>query len=291
MKKLIINLAPTGMVPTKQMNQAVPVTPQEIANDVLECANFGVSIAHLHARNADQSPAHEKEAYVEIISSIRAKRPDLVIVTSTSGRTVSEFEKRSDVLNLEGNLKPDMASLTLGSFNFAKSVSNNAPDVIEQLARRMLERGIKPELEVFDLGMVNYAKYLISKGALQPPYYFNILLGNIGTAQANLQHVGLIVSELPPQSYWALAGIGNAQAPMNALGVVMGDGVRTGLEDNLWYDDSRNTLTTNASLVKRVCNIARALDREIATPEEVRSMLGLAPTINLPAPQVSFVAR
>jgi len=295
MKKLIINLAPTGMVPTKQMSRFVPVTSAEITRDVLECAEIGVSIVHLHARNEDQSPAWEKEAYAEIISSIRAKRPELIVVTSTSGRTVSEFDKRSDVLNLEGALKPDMASLTLGSFNFAKSTSNNSPEMIESLARRMKERGVKPELEVFDLGMVNYAKYLISKGALEPPYYFNILLGNVGTAQANLQHIGLIVSELPPNSYWALAGMGNTQPAMTSLGVVMADGVRTGLEDNLWLDDARATFASNVALCKRVSDTARAIGREIATPDEVRSMLGLRSTIESTiesvVPQTNFAPR
>jgi len=123
--------------------------------------------------------------------------------------------------------------------------------------------------------MVNFAKILIDKGLIAPPFYFNILLGNPGTAQATLLHLAAIISDLPPQSVWSLAGVGRFQTRANALGVVMGDGVRVGLEDNLWLDAARTQLATNAQLVQRVVNQAEALDRAIATPREVRAMLGL----------------
>jgi uncharacterized protein (DUF849 family) len=139
----------------------------------------------------------------------------------------------------------------------------------------MQEQGIKPELEIFDLGMVNFAHYMIRKGLLQPPYYFNILLGNIAAAQAKLLHLGVIVSELPDDSVFCVAGIGNAQMDMNALGIIMGNGVRVGLEDNIWYDTSRTTLATNYSLVERIASIAKQLDRQLATPMEVRELLKL----------------
>ncbi|MGZ8917577.1 MAG: 3-keto-5-aminohexanoate cleavage protein, partial [Methylobacter sp.] len=139
----------------------------------------------------------------------------------------------------------------------------------------MRERGIKPELEVFDTGMVNFAKILIDKGLLTPPFYFNILLGNPGTAQATLLHLVAIVGDLPPQSIWSLAGIGRVQTRANGVGVVMGDGVRVGLEDNLWLDAARTQLATNSQLVQRVVDQAIALDRAIATPQAVRTLLGV----------------
>lgn len=275
MQKLIINLAPTGMVPTREMNTFVPLTPAAIAADVTACVKLGVSMAHIHAREEDMSPTYKKEIYADIISRVRANNPDLVVVVSTSGRTYSEFEKRSEVLTLEGQLKPDMASLTLGSFNFPQSTSNNSPQMIEKLALAMKERGIKPELEIFDLGMVNFAKYLISKGILEPPYYFNILLGNVSSAQANLQHLGLIVSELPPQSVWCVAGIGRTQLAMNALGLILGSGIRIGLEDNLWYDDARKVPASNVTLCQRMVKTAEALERPLATAQDVRELLKL----------------
>ncbi|MBI3229653.1 MAG: 3-keto-5-aminohexanoate cleavage protein [Burkholderiales bacterium] len=281
MQDLIINLAPTGMMPTRQQTALVPLTPQEIIADVSKCAAHGVAMAHLHAREADGSASSDPALFADIIRGIRAKVPDMVIITTTSGRLEGSIEKRAATLYLEGDAKPDMASLTLGSMNFATSASVNSPQTITRLAQIMLEHGIKPELEVFDTGMVNVAKILIDKGLLQAPYYFNILLGNPGTSQANLLHLGSIVADLPPQSVWSVGGIGRFQTRANGLGVVLADGVRVGLEDNIWLDDGRTQLASNLDLVQRVSIQAQALGRNIATRAAVREKLGLAP-VGLP---------
>jgi len=278
MKKLIINLTPTGMIPTKKMTPYVPVTPKEIVEDVLRCAELGVSMVHLHARDASGEPAYQKEIYAEIIQGIRTQIKDMVICVSTSGRTFKTFEERSDVLRLPNGLKPDMASLTLGSLNFNKIESISAPSMIMHLAECMQSQGIKPELEVFDLGMVNFAHYLISKGLLEPPYYFNIILGNLSSAQAKLSHINLIVSELPENSFWSLGGVGNYQLNVNALGAIFADGIRIGLEDNIWFDEDRTIPATNPMLLKRILKIANTLGRYVATPDEVRDMLCLPKT-------------
>lgn len=274
MKKLIINLCPTGTVTNKQMTPYVPQEPDEIIKDVIKCSDLGVSMIHLHACENGQS-TYKKEIFAEIIGGIRTKRPDLILVATTSGRYFTLFEQRSEVLELKGNLKPDMASLTLGSMNFTKHASTNSPDTIVKLIKKMKENDIKPELEVFDVGMVNYAKYLIKKNLLDAPYYFNILLGNIATAQAKLQHLTPILSELPENSIWSIAGIGTCQRNMNLLGIIAGDGVRVGLEDNIWHDNSKKNLTTNYALVERIISMAKIMERPIAAPEEVREMLNL----------------
>ncbi len=275
MKRLIVNLTPTGMVPTKAMSPHVPITPEEIASTVSACAPFGVSMVHLHARDVDGRATYQKKTYGEIITRIRDRHPELILIASTSGRAFPAFEQRAEVLELEGDLKPDMASLTLGSMNFARAASLNDPDMIMRLAERMQERGIKPELEVFDTGMMNFAHYLIRKQLISPPYYFNIILGNLATAQAKLQHLGLLVSELPSGSVWATGGLGKHQLPMNLLGLAIADGVRVGLEDNLHLDEARDTLATNVDLVGRLRAIADILGRPLATPGEARMMLGL----------------
>lgn len=275
MLPLILNLAPTGLVPTRQQSPHIPLSPSEIVADVARCVALGVSMVHLHARNPDGSASDDPARFAEIIQGIRANHPDLVIVTTTSGRRNPDVACRGATLTLCGDAKPDMASLTLGSMNFATEASLNAPATIMRLAEMMAENGIRPELEVFDLGMINYAKILIDKGVLKPPYYFNILVGNPGTAQATLLHLASLISDLPPQSVWSLAGIGRFQTRANALGVVMGDGVRVGLEDNLWFDDQRTILATNAQLVERVVAQASALGRPIASAQEVRQRLGL----------------
>jgi uncharacterized protein (DUF849 family) len=277
MSQIIINFTPTGMVPTKDMTPHVPVSPKEIVADVLRCAELGASMVHLHARNERGEPTYEKAVYREIIQGIREVNRELILCVSTSGRTFPEFEKRSEVLELHGPCKPDMASLTLGSMNFSRTASLNSPEIIEALLHKMNQHGIKPELEVFDTGMINHARYLIHKKLLGPPYYFNLLLGNVATAQADLITIGHMLSQLPEPSIWGLAGIGNAQRFVTSLALVCGGAVRVGLEDNIYLDEARTALATNAMLVQRTADTAAALGMSVATPAEVRRMLELPP--------------
>jgi len=275
-KELIINFTPTGMIPTKETTPRVPVTPEEVVEQVLEVSEIGVNMVHLHAREPEAGlPTYRKELYAEIISGIREKNKDLVIAVSTSGRDFFEFEKRSEVLDLEGELKPDLGSLTLSSLNFNKQASVNSPEMIQALARKMMEKGIRPELEVFDLGMINYAKYLIKKGWAEPPYYFNLILGNIACAQANMLSLGLMINELPEGAIWSVGGVGDSQLPMNAMAIVAGGGVRVGLEDNIWYDENRTRLASNRDLVERVIHVANAMGRQPCPQRTTRESLGL----------------
>ncbi len=272
---VIINLAPTGMVPGRKDTPHVPLRPEEVVEDLVRCAARGVSMAHLHARDAEGSPTTDPKVFEELVRGLREACPDLVIVTTTSGRRVSEVDPRAASLYLEGEARPDMASLTLGSLNFATEASLNPPQTIRRLAEIMQERGIKPELEVFDSGMINMAKVLIDKGLLEPPFYFNLLLGNLGTAQPTLWGLASLLAELPPQSVCAIAGLGRFQQRANLMGLLHADGVRTGLEDNLWMDEGRTELATNEALVERVAFQARAMGRRVATAAEVRARLGL----------------
>jgi uncharacterized protein (DUF849 family) len=275
MEDLIVNLAPTGMIPTKKSTSFVPISPDEIVDDVLKCSEVGITMVHIHAREKNGEPAWRPEIYDEIICAVRKYLPELIVCVTCSGRTYSEFEKRSAVLELEGISKPDMGSLTLSSLNFNKIASVNSPDTIMALANKMNEKEIKPELESFDLGMVNYAKYLIRKGILKKPYYFNLIFGNIACAQANMLSVGLMCNELPPDSYYSFGGVGDFQLMVNSLAIVTGAGVRVGLEDTIWYDEKRTQLATNHDLVKRVKSIADTFQREIMLPVKLRRLLGL----------------
>ncbi|HLB00183.1 MAG TPA: 3-keto-5-aminohexanoate cleavage protein, partial [Bacteroidota bacterium] len=219
------------------------------------------------------APTYKKEVYARIIGPIRKAYPDLLLCASLSGRDFFKFEERSEVLNLEGNLKPDFGSLTLSSLNFNRQASVNSPQMIQDLAKAMLDRGIMPELEVFDLGMINYAHYLLGKKLIHPPFYFNLILGNIACAQANMLSLGLMVKELPAGAIWSAGGVGNAQLRTNAMSLVDGGGVRVGLEDNIWYDEDRTKLAMNRELVERTLKIARALGREPYSRREAREML------------------
>ena len=150
--------------------------------------------------------------------------------------------------------------------------------MIQALATAMNQRGIVPEWECFDLGMIDYAHYLIRKGFLREPYYCNILLGSLGTLSASAYHLALMVRALPEGTVWSAAGIGRWQWHVNSLAVTMGGHVRVGLEDNLYYDTGKTQLATNAGLIDRVANLARAAGREIATAAEARRIIGLPQT-------------
>ncbi len=273
----IINFVPTGMLPTKTLTPHVPLSVSEIVEDVHAAVEVGITMVHLHARDATstQAPTYQAEVYAKIISGIRRFAGELVIGVSLSGRTYHRFYERSDVLRLDGDLKPDMGSLTLSSVNFNQDASISSPEMIQRLAAEMKQRGILPELEAFDVGMVNYSKYLEKKCLLDSPHYFNLLLGNIACAQADLLHAGLMIRDLPRDSYWSMAGIGDYQLPINGIAIGIGGGVRVGIEDNIWYDRERRHLAKNADLLNRVHRLIEANDRQLMTPREFRKRLGL----------------
>ena len=275
---LIINFTPTGMIPTKKLTPHVPVTVNEIVEGVHEAYEIGITMVHLHARDeTTHAPTYKGDIYGRIIEGIRRFTKDLVLCVSLSGRDFPEFEKRSEPLQLDGDLKPDMGSLTLSSLNFNRQASVSSPDMVQALAAEMKRRGILAELEAFDAGLINYAKYLDRKGLLEPPHYFNLLLGNIACAQADLLHLGIMVRDLPSHSYWSAAGIGDAQLTMNSVAVACGGGVRVGLEDNIWYDSQRTELACNADLLRRVHILADANERTLMPPGALRDLLKLEP--------------
>jgi len=235
-------------------------------------------MVHLHARDEKTGmPTYKGEVYRTIIEKIRKFSKELVICVSLSGRNFNEFEKRSEPLHLEGEAKPDMGSLTLSSLNFNRKESINSPDMIQSLAREMKKNGILPEFEAFDAGMINYAKYLERKGLVEPPHYFNLILGNIACAQADLLHTGVMIRDLPVNSFWSLGGVGNDQLMMNSLAILCGGGARVGLEDNIWFDKERTKLARNIDLIKRIHILAETHGRKIMSPRDLRRLLNLRP--------------
>jgi Uncharacterized conserved protein len=275
MEGFILNLAPTGMLPTRAMSPHVPLSVEEIVADACRCVALGANMLHLHARDEQGRPTYQREVYARIIGGIREQHPDVVICVSLSGRDFGELEQRADPLRLTGDLRPDMASLTLSSLNFSRSASVNSPEMIQRLAERMAEAGIRPELEVFDAGMLNYAHYLLDRGLIRPPLYFNFILGNVAGAQARPGALALLLSELPQGSLWAGGGVGACQLAMNTQGLLYGNGARTGLEDYLWLDPQRRALASNAQMVQRLVDLASHFDLRPASAVALRQALGL----------------
>jgi len=270
--KLIIKIAPTGMIPTKEDTPHVPITPKEIASDTYKAYKLGVSVVHVHARDEQGNPTYKKEIFEKIFKEIRRKCPNIIICATTSGRVHPQVEHRSEVLDLN----PDMASLTMGSLNFPKYPSVNSLDTIKYLAMIMKKKDILPELEIFEAGFINTCKYLLKKGYLSNPLHFNLLLGSLGTIPADIKDLVYLVESLPFDSTWSATGIGRFQTQINIASILMGAHVRVGVEDSIYYHYPSKKLATNEELVKRIVRITKEIGREIANPSEAREILGIA---------------
>ncbi|HZA98387.1 MAG TPA: 3-keto-5-aminohexanoate cleavage protein [Gemmatimonadales bacterium] len=274
--ELMVNFCPTGMIPTKAMTPHVPITPDEVIDDACRALELGVAIVHLHAREVDGAPTYRGEIYEKMILGIRGHFSDAIVCVSCSGRSFPELEQRSEVLELTGAARPDLASLTLTSLDFPTGTSQNAPEMVLALGEKMVARGIKPELECFDFGMINAANMLIGKGLLgEPPYYFNLLLGSRYSVPATARHLSNMLEDLPPESVWSAAGIGLFQLPMNVLAIAMGGHCRVGLEDNIYHGFDRGELATNEGLIERVAHISETFGRPLASSTRARALLGL----------------
>ncbi|AOH85689.1 hypothetical protein AWL63_18840 [Sphingomonas panacis] len=263
------------MIPVRAQVPAVPITPKEIGLDVGRCYDAGAAMVHLHAREDDESPTWRGERFEEIITEVLLRAPEIIVCVTSSGRNWSDLPRRTEALSIPDPHKPELASLTLGSMNFPKSASVNAPDTIIGLIDAMQAANIVPELEVFDVGMANYARSLAKAGRLKPPYYFNILLGSLGTADFNATNIAAIVGSLPEGSTWALAGIGRYQLSANVTSLTLGGHVRVGLEDNPYFDWRTREPATNPRLVERLVRLGRELGREPVTPRIAREIIGI----------------
>ena len=262
--KKIINFTPTGTQTTRS-NSLAPLTPSEIIDSVHEANEIGISIVHLHARDeVTLENTYKKEVYQKIIEGIKKYCPELLICVSLTGRNFPELSQRSEVLQLY----PDMGSLTMSSLNFPSGASVNQPDMILSLINEMDKYGVQPEIECFDSGMLNYTNYIISKNLLKPPYHINVILGNIYNGQCDLPTLSTIKSNIPSDSYVCLGGIGSQQLKSTTYGLLDFDGIRIGLEDNLYYKDKEKT--TNTELLKRVHRIMDEFNMTHYTSNELR---------------------
>jgi 3-keto-5-aminohexanoate cleavage enzyme len=271
MNKLIITVAPTGNVPTKQMNPNLPVSPDEIAEDVRRCAAAGASVFHVHARDSLQKPTLDTAIFRELITLIKKKSPGVIIQLSTGGRAGKDWEARMNPVRL----LPEMGSFTTGSNNMLGIIYENTPQFIDALAAVYKETGVKPEIEVFETGMIHNALYLKRKGLVEAPLHFNFVLGVPGAMPGTVKNLLFLSESVPQGSTWTATGIGKTEIPLAAAAIAMGGNVRVGLEDNLFMPDG--SPASNIRLVEKVVAIAREVGREIASPDEARSILSLDP--------------
>ena len=262
--KKIINFTPTGTQPTRE-NSLAPLEVNEIIEEVHQAYEIGISITHIHARDPETFlNTYKKEIYGPIIEGIRKHCSELLVCASLTGRNFPELSQRTEVLEC----LPDMGSLTMSSLNFPTGTSTNQPQMILDLISKMGEYGVQPEIECFDSGMVNYTKYLISKNILKQPFYMNVILGNIYNAQSDLSSLAAIKSSIPYNVTTCIGGIGNQQLKSNILGLMEFDGIRIGLEDNLFYKGKIKA--TNIELLKRAYRIMDELEMECMLSKELR---------------------
>ncbi|MBU8910252.1 MAG: 3-keto-5-aminohexanoate cleavage protein [Desulfobacterales bacterium] len=269
MEKLIITVALTGNVPAKKDNVNLPVTPEEIAEDVKRCTDAGASLFHVHARDSQQRPTLDKSIFKEIIRNIKQVSPDAIIQLSTGARAGKDWEDRAAPVRL----LPEMASFTTGSNNLPGIVYENSPQFIEFLAGVFKETGVKPEIEVFETGMINNALHLRKKGFFESPLHFDFVLGAPGAMPGTVKNLLFLSEGIPSDSTWTVAGIGKAEIPLATAAIVMGGHVRIGLEDNLYMPDG--SLASNVKLVEKIVAIAKEIGRDIAEPDEARSILSI----------------
>lgn len=279
---VIITCAITGAETTRERQPNLPVTPQEQAVAAQEAVKAGASIIHLHVREDDGKPTQRIERFEESIRAIRQLSPGVIIQISTGGAIGESIENRAKPLSL----KPEMASLNLGTMNFGDDIFYNHPRDIVGLAAKMHQFGVVPELEIYEAGMLESALRLTKQGVLREPLHFQFVLGVPGGMSGDPRNLVHLVSMLPPQTvkssahgnsenHWGVAGIGRYQLPLAVQALVMGGHVRVGFEDNIYYNKGE-VAKSNAQLVERIARIARELGREVATPEFARKMLGIA---------------
>ena len=276
-KPCIVCVAITGSLPKKANNPAVPITVEEQVESTQAAMEAGASIVHAHVRNDDETSTSDPERFGRLLEGLRKHCPGLIVQFSTGGRSGSGRE-RGGMLSL----RPDMASLSVGSNNFPTRVYENSPDLVDWLASEMLAHNVKPEIEAFDLSHIFQAIAMQKDGRLKAPAYVQFVMGvknAMPVDRAVFDFYIETLKRLSPESEWCGAGIGPNQIVLNDWCVSSGGHARTGLEDNLRLD--KTTLApSNAALVERVVDLCNKYERPVATAAQARNILGLAQMVN-----------
>ncbi|PSQ18291.1 3-keto-5-aminohexanoate cleavage protein [Halobacteriales archaeon QS_8_69_26] len=279
-EKVVVSAALTGALTTRDQCEAIPYTPEEIAEEAARAREAGAAVAHIHARTENGSPTFSTETYRAIHEEVR-ERTDVVINFST-GALDTPVEERLDYVR---EVRPEVAALNMGSMNYAKYsdrredfvfdvVFDNPFREIRQFTETMLDNGVTPELECFDTGHVGNHRPLVTEGALEHPLHFSLIMGVLGGIPASVGNLAHQVRQLPDDATWQVIGIGRDQWPLVSAALAMGGNVRVGLEDNFYLPDGEMA-DSNADLVAKAAEMARNVGREPATPDEAREIMGI----------------
>jgi len=273
MDKLIISACICGAEVTKENNPAVPYTVEEVVREAKSAYDAGAALIHLHVRWDDGTPTQDKGRFQEMVDAIRKECPDVIIQPSTGGAVgMTDLER---LQSTEITPTPEMATLDCGTCNFGgDEIFINTDNTINNFGDIMKERGIKPECEVFDKGMIDLALKAAKKGHIDYPMHFDFVLGVQMTA--TVRDLVYMATSVPAGSTWTATGIGKTCWDIVAATIALGGHVRVGFEDNVYM--SKGVLAkSNGEMVERVVQMAKLMNREIATPDEARQILGLKP--------------
>jgi uncharacterized protein (DUF849 family) len=272
-KPCILCVAITGSLPTKANNPAVPITIAEQIESTQAAFEAGASIAHCHVRDDEGKPTSDPDRFARLVEGLKTHCPGMIIQLSTGGRS-GAGAARGGMLPL----RPDMASLSVGSNNFPTRVYENPPDLVDWLAAEMLKYNVKPEIECFDLSHIVQAASMARDGRLATPLYVQFVMGVKNAMPADERIFDFYIetlNRLAPTALWCAAGIGPAQLTINEWAIAKGGHTRTGMEDNVRLDRDR-LAPSNAALVKRAVDLCDKYQRPVATWAQARTMLGLA---------------
>ena len=268
----ILCVAITGSVPTKAANPAVPISIAEQIESTHEAYEAGASICHAHVRNVDETPSSDPEKFAALQEGIKKHCPDMIIQFSTGGRS-GAGQERGGMLSL----RPDMASLSVGSNNFPTRVYENPPQLVDWLASEMRVHEVKPEIEAFDLSHIHKAAEMNRDGRIPGQLYIQFVMGVKNAMPADRETFDFYiqtVKRLTPDALWCAAGVGPNQIVLNDWAIAAGGHARAGLEDNVRLN--KDTLApSNAALIKRAADLCEKYERPVATPKQARTILGL----------------
>lgn len=271
-KPCIICVAITGSLPRKENNPAVPITVSEQIESTQQAFEAGATIAHCHVRNDDQTPTSDPAKFALLLEGLKKYCPGMIVQLSTGGRSGAGQERGAML-----SLRPDMASLSVGSNNFPTRVYENQPDLVDWLASEMLKYDVKPEIEAFDLSHIVQATRMAADGRLKSPLYVQFVMGVKNSMPADKPIFDFYIEtlkRLAPDAEWCAAGIGSNQIVLNEWAIAAGGHTRTGMEDNVRLDKDR-LAPSNAALVQRAVDLCEKYERPVATWQEARQILKL----------------
>lgn len=273
--KIFITAALTGAVTPKDINEHIPMTPEEIAEDAYNCWKAGAAIVHLHMRDDNGKGSMEEARFKKSIDLLRAHKDCDVVICCTSSGTRHPITSQERMVHFKSIREIEMGSYDAGTFNWGTDgIFENSPQFLVELAKCYRENDVKAEIEVFDMGMLGNAKHYLKTGVLDAPLYCQFVLGVLGGMEATVDNLQYLVRHMPQGSKWSAFGIGKDHLPIMFASLALGaDGIRVGLEDNVMF--AKGVKATNVMLVERAVRVVKEFGKEIATSAEAREMLGI----------------